>query len=55
VRRIGVLLPAAPDDAEQQSWLGAFLQGLRVGPTQPRLRRMSALPPEVSKFRCAGK
>jgi putative tryptophan/tyrosine transport system substrate-binding protein len=28
VRRIGVLLPAAPDDAEQQSWLGAFLQGL---------------------------
>src|SRR6516164_4026947 len=28
VRRIGVLMPAAPDDAEQQSWLGAFLQGL---------------------------
>ena len=28
IRRIGVLLPAAPDDAEQQSWLGAFLQGL---------------------------
>jgi putative ABC transport system substrate-binding protein len=28
VRRIGVLLPAAPDDAEFQSWLGAFLQGL---------------------------
>ena len=28
MRRIGVLLPAAPDDAEQQSWLGAFLQGL---------------------------
>ena len=28
MRRIGVLMPAAPDDAEQQSWLGAFLQGL---------------------------
>ena len=28
MRRIGVLLPAARDDAEQQSWLGAFLQGL---------------------------
>ena len=28
MRRIGVLLPAAPDDAEQQSWLGSFLQGL---------------------------
>ena len=23
MRRIGVLVPAAPDDAEQQSWLGA--------------------------------
>ena len=28
MRRIGVLLPAAPDDAELQSWVGAFLQGL---------------------------
>ncbi len=28
MRRIGVLLPAAPDDAQTQSWLGAFLQGL---------------------------
>jgi len=28
MRRIGVLVPAAPDDAEQQSWLGALLQGL---------------------------
>jgi putative ABC transport system substrate-binding protein len=28
VRRVGVLLPAAPDDSEFQSWLGAFLQGL---------------------------
>ena len=28
VRRIGVLLSAAPDDAEYQSWMGAFLQGL---------------------------
>jgi hypothetical protein len=30
MRRVGVLLPAAPDDAEWQSWLGAFLQGLRA-------------------------
>ena len=29
VRRIGVLLPAAPDDAEFQSWVGAFLRGSR--------------------------
>jgi len=28
MRRIGVLLPGAPDDAEYQSWIGAFLQGL---------------------------
>jgi putative ABC transport system substrate-binding protein len=28
MRRIGVLLPTAPDDAEVQSWMGAFLQGL---------------------------
>ena len=28
MRRIGILLPAAPDDAEVQSWVGAFLQGL---------------------------
>jgi putative tryptophan/tyrosine transport system substrate-binding protein len=28
VRRIGVLLPAAADDSEFQSWMGAFLQGL---------------------------
>jgi putative tryptophan/tyrosine transport system substrate-binding protein len=28
VRRIGVLLPAAPDDPEWQAWVGAFLQGL---------------------------
>jgi hypothetical protein len=28
MRRVGVLLPAAPEDAEQQSCLGAFLQGL---------------------------
>jgi ABC-type uncharacterized transport system substrate-binding protein len=28
MRRIGVLLPAAPDDAVYQSWVGAFLQGL---------------------------
>src|SRR5215831_5053453 len=28
MRRIGMLLPAAPDDSEVQSWVGAFLQGL---------------------------
>jgi putative tryptophan/tyrosine transport system substrate-binding protein len=28
MRLIGVLLPATPDDAEFQSWVGAFLQGL---------------------------
>jgi putative tryptophan/tyrosine transport system substrate-binding protein len=28
LRRIGVLLPAAADDAQYQTWLGAFLQGL---------------------------
>jgi putative ABC transport system substrate-binding protein len=30
VRRIGILLPAAADDAEFQAWVGAFLQGLAV-------------------------
>ncbi len=29
VRRVGVLLPAPPDDADAQAWLGAFLQGLQ--------------------------
>ena len=28
VRRVGVLLPAAPDDAQVQTWVGAFLQEL---------------------------
>jgi putative ABC transport system substrate-binding protein len=28
MRRIGMLLPTAPDDEEFQSWVGAFLQGL---------------------------
>jgi putative ABC transport system substrate-binding protein len=28
VRRIGILLPAAADDADFQAWLGAFLQAL---------------------------
>jgi putative ABC transport system substrate-binding protein len=28
VRRIGILLPATADDAEFQTWVGAFLQGL---------------------------
>jgi putative ABC transport system substrate-binding protein len=27
-RRIGVLLPAAPDNSQFQTWVGAFLQGL---------------------------
>src|SRR5262245_42127496 len=30
VRRIGMLLPAAADDAEYQAWVGAFLQGLAI-------------------------
>jgi putative tryptophan/tyrosine transport system substrate-binding protein len=30
MRRIGVLLPAAADDTELQSWLGAFLQALAL-------------------------
>ena len=30
LRRIGVLLPAAADDAVFQTWVGAFLQGLAV-------------------------
>jgi putative ABC transport system substrate-binding protein len=29
MRRIGVLLPVAADDAEYQTWVGAFLQGLQ--------------------------
>jgi putative tryptophan/tyrosine transport system substrate-binding protein len=28
MRRIGVLLPATPDDAQYQDWAGAFAQGL---------------------------
>jgi putative ABC transport system substrate-binding protein len=28
MRRIGVLLPATPDDARYQTWAGAFLQVL---------------------------
>jgi hypothetical protein len=28
MRRVGVLLPAAADDSQYQTWLGAFLQGL---------------------------
>ena len=30
VRRIGVLLPAAAEDAQYQTWVGAFLQGLAL-------------------------
>jgi putative tryptophan/tyrosine transport system substrate-binding protein len=30
MRRIGVLLNAAPNDSEYQAWLGAFLQGLAL-------------------------
>jgi putative ABC transport system substrate-binding protein len=29
MRRIGVILPAAADNAECQAWVGAFLQGLQ--------------------------
>jgi putative tryptophan/tyrosine transport system substrate-binding protein len=43
MRRIGVLLPAAPDDAEQQSWLGAFLRKrTNMRPSWWRLRRTSS-------------
>jgi ABC transporter substrate binding protein len=28
MRRIGMLLPATPDDAQYQAWVGAFVQGL---------------------------
>jgi putative tryptophan/tyrosine transport system substrate-binding protein len=30
MRRVGLLLPAAADDAEYQVWVGAFLQGLAI-------------------------
>jgi ABC-type uncharacterized transport system substrate-binding protein len=30
MRRIGVLLPAAADDTQYQTWVGAFLQGLAL-------------------------
>src|SRR5882724_4478483 len=30
MRRIGIILPAAADDAEYQAWVGAFLQGLAL-------------------------
>src|SRR5262249_39547851 len=30
VRRIGILLAAAPDDAKFQAWVGAFLQALAL-------------------------
>ena len=30
VRRVGILLPAAADNAEFQAWVGAFLQGLAL-------------------------
>jgi putative tryptophan/tyrosine transport system substrate-binding protein len=29
MRRVGVLLPASPDDADFQARVGAFLQGLQ--------------------------
>ena len=29
MKRIGILLPAAADDAEFQVWVGSFLQGLQ--------------------------
>jgi putative ABC transport system substrate-binding protein len=30
LRRIGVLMPAAADDSQFQTWVGAFLQGLAL-------------------------
>jgi putative tryptophan/tyrosine transport system substrate-binding protein len=43
MRRIGILLPVAPDDAEFQTRVGAFLQGLQqLGWAIGRTRRMIA-------------
>jgi len=30
IRRVGILLPATSDDAEFQTWIGAFLQALAL-------------------------
>src|SRR5215468_12583201 len=30
MRRIGVIMPAAADDSQFQTWVGAFLQGLAL-------------------------
>jgi hypothetical protein len=46
MRRIGILLPAAADDALFQSWVGAFLQELALlGWTIGRKRASSGLTP----------
>jgi hypothetical protein len=34
VRRVGVLLPAAPDDSQMQAFVGAFLQALALAKTR---------------------
>ena len=44
VRRIGVLLPAAADDAQFQTWVGAFLQGLQQAGLDHRPQRADRHP-----------
>ena len=54
VRRIGVLLPAAADDAEVQIWLAAFLQALaQLGWTIGRNMRVDIhwATPDATKIR----
>jgi hypothetical protein len=47
VRRIGVLLPAAADNSQFQTWVGAFLQELAVlaGPSAATWKRCSTSRP----------
>ena len=58
MRRIGVVLPAAPEDAEFQSWVGAFLQGLarnRDGSPDPmygsKLGGLNSTPKKLANMR----
>jgi hypothetical protein len=52
MRQIGILLPAAADDADFQAWVAAFLKGLAllgwtVGRNVRIDTRASALPPRA--------
>jgi hypothetical protein len=44
MRRIGVLLPAAPDDAEFQSWVGAAILATGNSTVRPLLRLTRTVP-----------